>query len=96
MPRVATAFQEQCSKTLLAKLQTLGVTPISWVFKDGEEESFYEGDFGSVKLWIYQDMADLQSKQSHKIYEKPDYDSEDDLISAFVKGVIDDLAASRL
>jgi hypothetical protein len=95
MPRVTTPFQERCSKALLASLKDLGVEANAWQLKDGEEESFYEGDLGPVKIWIYQDMADAQGQRNHKVYEKPDYKSEDDLIAAFVKGVSDMLADSR-
>lgn len=51
----------------------------------GQHETYLEGAVGSIKLWIYEDGAELRTPEGESRLEKWDFDSLDDLRAEFVR-----------
>jgi hypothetical protein len=84
-----TEFQIQCEKNLLQAFHLLGKS-ITNRKPDGQTETDITGNIAEEKItfWIYQDGADWKSSGEHRLFEKPDYRSLDDLSSAFIASIL--------
>ncbi len=88
-------FQKKCEEVLMQRLKALGINIEKRIFstiKDerwsADEEIMIQASIGNIDFWIYDDGADIRTGQTSIIFESPDYDSEDDLINAFVEKII--------
>lgn len=59
----------------------------SWAMEHGATESYYEGSFQGLQVWIYEDGACILSKRFSRVFEKYDFASLDDLSVAFLEQV---------
>jgi hypothetical protein len=79
-----TMFQEQCIN------RCNSIRSINFKFKEivGDTETYYlsETEIGkhNVVMYIYVDEAEFKLDEKWYIFEKPDYDSENDLLNAFI------------
>jgi hypothetical protein len=79
-----TVFQEQCVNKCNSILN------FNFEMKEivGDTETYYlsETDIGkhSVVIYIYVDEAEFKIDEKWFIFEKPDYDSEHDLLNSFI------------
>jgi hypothetical protein len=89
-----TPFQERCLTVLREELTLAGITTPDLPLRKGQREAFIEGQIGNAQLWIYEDMAEVRYPNFHRVFERPDYASYEQLISAFVQTVIKGVKAS--
>jgi len=82
--RQKTNFQEKCSNKMFEKLKDLGISLTRWDYVDGTEESYYEGEYNGIRLWIYDDGACIKVKTGSYLFEELDYRTKDDLIDDFI------------
>jgi len=87
--RQLTDFQIQCEKRLITALSEIGLS-VSGRSLDGKTETYITGTITGTNIifWIYEDGADFKSPNVSPGFEKPDYDSLDDLSKAFVTSII--------
>jgi hypothetical protein len=77
--RTLTEFQLRCEKKLQQALQNLG-KPISNRRLNGETETYITGVIeNTITFWIYLDGADWEYSGRHRVFERPDYPSLDEL-----------------
>ena len=89
--REKTDFQINCSQIVEHKMQQLGLKFTSWGFVDGDEESYFLGEFKGMQVYIYEDGASVKSPHGSYMYEKHDYKSESELTRALI-GKVTELA----
>ena len=87
--REKTPFQVKCSRLLIDKIQEFGMSFNLLNFIDGDEESYFLGELGEIKVWIYEDGACIKIKDKTYIFEEPDYKDLDDLIRNLIKKFIE-------
>ena len=89
MERKLTEFQIQCEKHLIDALGVIGKSVANRELA-GQSDTYIQGMVGAdLTFWIYEDGADFKSPSSHPHFEKPDYDSLDDLAKQFVDKIIE-------
>lgn len=90
MERELTEFQTQCEGRLTAALAGAGRSVVSRQL-DGVSETYITGRIEGCDLtfWIYRDGAGFHSGQRHRVFERPDYDSLDDLAGRFVHDMVE-------
>ena len=87
-------FQKKCKDELMGKLKSLGINISDLRIKESErkwfaeKEVFIEATVDNLKIWIYEDGAYIKGLNINVPFEAPDYNTEEDLISAFVNKVI--------
>ena len=84
-----TDFQIKCEKQLAAVLQQLGERIINRRI-DGQSERFIVGDIlgRDITFWIYTDGADFRAPHKHPTFEKPDFDSLNELGAEFTRALV--------
>jgi hypothetical protein len=88
------AFQKKCKEQLLSKLKSLEADIHDIRIEESDEKWFAEKEVfieilvNNLKIWIYNDGAHIQGMNINIPFESPDYDSEEDLIHAFIEKVI--------
>ncbi|MGO8929132.1 MAG: hypothetical protein ACLQU3_19870 [Limisphaerales bacterium] len=85
MERELTKFQTQCEERLTSALARIG-RRVADRRLDGQSETYIEGSIKGrdITFWIYEDGADFHAGKRHRLFERPDYDSLDDLAADFV------------
>jgi hypothetical protein len=85
MVRELTNFQTECEKGLIAALAKAGKR-IENRRLDGVAETFITGNIEGhdITFWIYEDGADFHAGKRHRLFERPDYDSLDELAADFI------------
>lgn len=86
MERELTKFQVRCEERLTATLARAGRS-VADRRLDGVSETYITGSIGArdIAFWIYRDGADFRAGRCHRVFERPDYDSLDDLAEKFVQ-----------
>lgn len=69
------------------RVAALGYELNDWLLT-GETEIFIESEVNGVRLWIYEDEACIIGKGTERVFEKWDFDTQDELIAAFVEKVV--------
>jgi hypothetical protein len=90
--RQLTDFQVQCEKRLISALCKIGLS-IAGRSLDGEMKTYITNTVSgtNVTFWIYEDGADIKSPNGNPVFEKPDYDSLDELGKAFVNSIMNSI-----
>lgn len=75
-------------KSLHSELDKLFMTSgrrLTWTV-DGENESFYHGTVvdEDIEIWLYEDEAECRFGTFHRLCERPDYDSTEQLRDYFL------------
>lgn len=89
-----TNFQKKCEEELKKHLDNIGVVIENRKILEGDKtwfadkQTFVEASIGRITIWIYDDEAYIKGKDIEIPFESPDYNSEDELIKAFVEKVI--------
>jgi hypothetical protein len=90
MDRTLSEFQKSCLRELERVL-----APLSRQIMEprllGEHETYLQTRVADsdIEIFIYEDEATFSVSGTHRMYERCDYRSPDDLIDAFVKGVLE-------
>ncbi|MBL8013639.1 MAG: hypothetical protein JNN05_07300 [Candidatus Omnitrophica bacterium] len=82
--RDKTEFQQNCAQLLEHKMESLGFKFSSWEFKNGPDESYYQGDYKGIQVFIYADGAGVKSNSGSTMFDRQDFKSETDLTRAVV------------
>jgi hypothetical protein len=91
MERKLTDFQVRCEARLTDALAAVGKSVSNRVLA-GQSETYIRGMVGAdLTFWIYEDGADFKTPSSHPIFEKPDFDSLDDLAKQFVEKIVKEM-----
>lgn len=87
MSRDLTEFQRSLYSEL-DEIFKFSLGTITWTI-EGEKEIFYHGVSreGQVQIWIYDDEAECRFGEFHRICERADFDSLEQLRKYFVKTV---------
>lgn len=89
-----TSFQQKCRDNLLKLSRKQGKNIKEFIIKKTmpkwftDKEIFLETSIGDSNIWIYEDGAYIKTKNKNIPFEFPDYDTEDDLIHAFINTLI--------
>jgi hypothetical protein len=88
--RELTDFQIRCEQGLSNALQQVGRS-IAGRMLDGQTETFITGNVSGLDLqfWIYEDGADFKSSRDSRHFERPDFDSLDELAVAFTASIVE-------
>ena len=80
-------FQKQCQKTLSSALASagFGLQPMK---VSGLKEKYLEVEIRDLKIWIYNDGAEIGGNKADFRFEAIDYNGADDLIGHFVERVL--------
>jgi hypothetical protein len=94
MTRNMTDFQMSLRTELDAVFQSFSKS-ITWAI-EGEKETFYHGvsDEGKAEIWIYDDEAECRLGDFHRICERADFASLEELRSYFLGTVREKLAGT--
>jgi hypothetical protein len=86
MEHQLTSFQTECEERLVAALAQVGRC-VADRRLDGISEAYVTGSIEGrdITFWIYMDGADFHAGPRHRVFERPDYDSLDDLAGKFVQ-----------
>ena len=84
-----TSFQTECEKRLATSLEGVG-KQLANRRVDGISETYITANIKDqdITFWIYADGADFQSPHGHQVFERPDYDSLDDLAEKFIGALV--------
>jgi len=90
MERELTKFQTECEKRLTAALAQVGRS-LADRRVAGISETYITGSVQcrDITFWIYEDGADFKARDRHPTFERPDYDSLDDLADAFIQQLVE-------
>ena len=86
-----TLFQNKCELALNTLLKSHGLTLKVRTEREVQErftnQSYVliSGRILDCDIWIYDTQADIRVGKRTKVMESDDYDSEDDLVAAFIK-----------
>ena len=88
--RDLTNFQICCEQRLSDALQQVG-RAIAGRILDGQSETYVTGGVSGsdLQFWIYEDGADFKSSRGSGHFERPDFDSPDDLAVAFTASIVE-------
>jgi len=89
MERELTEFQTDCEMRLTTALAREG-RRVTDRRLDGNSERYITGkvEGRDITFWIYKDGADFEAGDLHPVFERPDYDSLDELAGAFVEQLV--------
>lgn len=79
-----TQFQKECESVLMELVSSAGHSFSAKSLIIGNEENFIEGNVSGLKFWIYEDGAEIQTKDNDYRLEKEDYDSLEHLQEEFI------------
>jgi len=88
-----TSFQNKCELALNTLLKSHGLTLKGRTEREVQERFTNQsyvlitGSILDCNIWIYDTQADIRVGKRTKVMESDDYDSEDDLVAAFIKEV---------
>ena len=84
-----TDFQTNCEKRLTVALRQIGKNIVNRRI-EGNTERFIVGNIQGheVTFWIYSDAADFETPAENPLFERPDYDSLNDLADEFIKALV--------
>lgn len=84
-----TDFQIQCENNLSEALGKRGVALVNR-HTDGKNETYITAEIPSahIKVWIYENEAELTAGDKSYIFEAPDYPDEKVLVSKFIDAVV--------
>ncbi|MBI3621124.1 MAG: hypothetical protein HY208_02915 [Nitrospirae bacterium] len=89
-----TPFQIKCEKELRNRLRFLRVDLSDrkeWISEEtwfADESIYIEATIKNLAIWIYEDEASVSSGKNYFHFERPDFNTEDDLLHAFCDKVI--------
>ncbi len=84
-----TEFQLKCERKLFDRLGAVGRTILDRTVVEGSETYITGTIQGTdISFWIYDDGADFKSCGRGPMFEKPDYESLDNLADAFVESIM--------
>jgi hypothetical protein len=85
MERELATFQTGCEERLTAALARLG-RRVAGRRLDGQSETYITGSIEgrNITFWIYEEGADFHAGKRHRLFERLDYGSLDDLAGGFV------------
>jgi hypothetical protein len=89
MERELTRFQTDCERRLTTALAQVG-RRVAGRRLDGISETYITGkvEDRDITFWIYRDGADFEAGNLHPLFERPDFDSLDELAGAFVEQLL--------
>ena len=84
-----THFQTDCEKRVMSALTRTGRAVINRKIA-GESERYIVGNIQDhdITFWIYSDGADFQTPQEHPMFERPDFESLEELAEEFTKALV--------
>lgn len=100
VPNDLTPFQRQCEAKLTAETAALGERLTDSDVYIGpsrmdDADVIVDARIGELRVWIYKDEAFVEAPDGRRAFERPDYDSEQSLVDAFVRYVVTVLKARR-
>ena len=81
-----TDFQDKCGFALSTVLKSRNLNLVNRRL-DGKKEIYIYGEVKDLEIWIYKDGAEIGGKNIDKRFEKDDFKTEDELISAFKREI---------
>jgi hypothetical protein len=98
-----TPFQKTCQRKLEQAVSVTGnrldvrETQPGYPVLDGERSVYIHCwvEDTPIEIWIYTDGAEFSTPERSWIFEAPDYDSPEELIEAFIRGVADRLSSGK-
>jgi hypothetical protein len=90
MERELTKFQTYCEQRLVSRLAKAGKR-IANRRLDGVSETYITRNIegSDITFWIYREMADFATRNGGRVFEKPDYDSSDELAEEFIERLVE-------
>jgi hypothetical protein len=82
-----TMFQRECERELMERIGAYGYELRNRRLS-GEAEIFIEGEVDGLQVWIYEDEACIIGRGTERVFEKWDFDTQHDLIAAFIEKVV--------
>jgi hypothetical protein len=88
-----TDFSEKCIRVLCLALSEIGQSDTQFKLIHGKKEDYWSAKLAkndsTVDLYIYEDEAGCMiGEKEWSIFERPDFDSDDELIQAYVSHVM--------
>lgn len=87
-------FQQKCKKRLFEKISALGLAVDQIFVKETKgkwyagKEIYIEASLKGISFWIYEDGTHIKTENVNQSFEVLDYNSDDDLISSFVREMV--------
>ncbi len=81
-----TTFQIKCEDKAMELLSRHGIV-LQNRNLGGESEIYIHARLKDTEIWIYEDEAMIYGNGKDIRFESPDYDTEDQLIEAFISGL---------
>lgn len=80
-----TDFQKECTHKVRSLIQEVLGRKIEFKEVIGRKETFYQSQFNNIDIYVYSDEAGFMlNNKDWVICEKPDYDSQEELMEDFL------------
>jgi len=91
-----TNFSEQCIQAVNSAAVSSGLSPFDFELVEGKKEDYWHSkpsrEKPFIELYVYSDEAGYMLNDSEwTIFERPDFETEQELIDRFVASVVNQL-----
>lgn len=90
-----TRFQVKAKQAVLGKLDERQIAAVFDHRGTGECYLFLELPSYGLRIWIYEDEAELRTSTLERLYERESFDGEDELLAAFLEELAKAVSGDR-